>query len=130
MDIVADTKHLFLLLGYKDIKFSTKGSSLERFHISLHTNSEYGICIQKTKNVEVNNVISKKDLNKYLHLDLKGEIIIRKDNESCFAEIELNFENYFPVFVRVWPNNYNARFISPAESDISFEEIVFNSKSL
>ena len=89
-----------------------------------------GNVFKKQNNVEVNNAISKKDLNKYLHLDLKGEIIIRKDNESCFAEIELNFEYDFPAFVRVWPNNYNARFISPAESDISFEEIVINSKSL
>ena len=91
-----------------------------------------GNVFKKQKSVEVNNVISKKDLSKYPHLDLdlKGEIIIRKDNESCFAEIELNFEKYFPAFVRVWPNNYNARCISPAESDISFEEIVINSKSL
>ena len=65
-----------------------------------------GNVLKKQKNVEVNNAISEKDLNKYLHLDLKGEIIIRKDNESCLAEIELNFENYFPAFVRVWPNNY------------------------
>ena len=35
-----------------------------------------GNVFKKQKNVEVNNVISKKDLNKYLHLDLKGEIII------------------------------------------------------
>ena len=57
-------------------------------------------------------------------------MLLEKTMNRCFAEIELNFENYFPAFVRVWPNNDNARFISPAESDISFEEIVINSKSL
>ena len=76
------------------------------------------------------NVITKKYLIKYLHLDLKGEIIIKKDHKSCFAEIELHFENHFPAFVRVWLNNYNTRNISPAQSDISFEEIVVSLKSL
>ena len=89
-----------------------------------------GNVFKKQKKVEVNNFISKKDLNKYPHLDLKGEIIIRKDNELCFAEIELHFKNCFPAFVHVWPNNYNTRIISSAESDISFAEIVINSKSL
>ena len=89
-----------------------------------------GNVFKKTKNVEIANVITKKDLIKYLHLDLKGEIINKKDHGSCFAEIELHFENHFPAFVYVWPNNYNTRNISPAESDISFEEIVVSSKSL
>ena len=57
-------------------------------------------------------------------------MLLEKTMNRCFAETELNFENYFPAFVRVWPNNYNARFISLAEIDISFEEIVINSKSL
>ena len=60
---------------------------------------------------------------KYPHLDLKGEIIIKKDHGSCIAEIELRFENYFPAFVRVWPSDFNTtNNMSRAESDISFEE--------
>ena len=132
MDTVAGTKNLFLLLSYKDIKISIKGLSLECFHTNWHTNCKYGECFLKkrTKNIETTNVITKKDLNKYPHLDLKGEIIIKKDHGSDIVEIELNFENHFPAFVRVWPNNYNVRSISPAESDISFEEIVVSTKSL
>ena len=55
---------------------------------------------KRTKNIEIANIITNKDLDKYLHLDLKGEIIIKKDHESCFGEIELNFENHFPAFVK------------------------------
>ena len=85
---------------------------------------------ENKKNAEIANVITKKDLIKYPYLDLKGEIIIKKDNKPSFAEVELHFENHFPSFVHVWPNNYNTRNISPTESDISFEDIVVNSKSL
>ena len=88
------------------------------------------VCKKNKKHIEVVNVITKKDLLKYPHLDLKGEIIIKKDHGSCIAEVELHFENYFPAFVRVWPSNFNTRNTSPAESDISFEEIVLSTKSL
>ena len=83
---------------------------------------------KRTKNIEIANILTRKDLGKYLHLDLKGKIIIKKDHGSSIAEIEPNFENHFPAFVHVWPNNYNTRNISPAESDISFEEIVVSTK--
>ena len=89
-----------------------------------------GNVFRKRKNAEVNNVITKKDLNKYPHLDLKGEIIIKKDRDSGIAEIELNFEKHFPAFFNIWPKDFNIRSISPTESDISFDEIVINSKSL
>ena len=81
---------------------------------------------KRTKNIEIVNVITKKDLDKYLHLDLKGEIFIKKDHRLGIAEIELNFENHFPAFVGAWSNNFNTRNICPAESDISFEEIVLS----
>ena len=57
-----------------------------------------GNVFEKIKNIEIVNIITKKDLKKCLHLNLKGEIIIKKDHESCFAEIELHFENHFPAF--------------------------------
>ena len=82
------------------------------------------------KNINIDNVITRKDLNKYPHLNLKGEIIIKKDHGSCIAEIQLNFENHFPAFVRVWPKDFVVKSISPAESEISFEEIVLSSRSL
>ena len=116
-------KHLFLLLSYKDIKVSMKGSFLKSFHTS-----KYGKLL--LKNVEIANVITKKNLIKYPHLDLKGEIIIKKDHVSSIAEIKLHFENYFPAFVCVWPKDFVVKTISLAESDISFEETALSSKSL
>ena len=53
------------------------------------------VCKKNKKDIEVVNVITKKDLLKYLHLDWKGEIIIKKHHGSCIAEIELRFENNF-----------------------------------
>ena len=44
-----------------------------------------GNVFKNQKNVEVTNIISKKYVNKYPHLDLKGEIVIRKNNESLFC---------------------------------------------
>ena len=76
------------------------------------------------KNIEVVNVITKKDLIKYQHLDLKGEIIIKRDRGSAIAEIQLNLQNHFPTFVFIWPKDFTVTSISPAESQISFEEIL------
>ena len=81
------------------------------------------------KDIEVANVVTKKDLLKYPHLNLRGEIIIRKDFNSCIPEIDLHFENYFPATVHVWPSDFKAKNISPAESDISFSKIIVNSSS-
>ena len=39
--------------------------------------------LKKKKDIEVVNVITKKDLLKYPHLELKGEIIIKKYHGSC-----------------------------------------------
>ena len=72
------------------------------------------------------NVISKKDLLKYPHLRLKGEIIIRKDFNNI-PEVDLRSENYFPVTVRVWSNDFDARNTSPIESDISDSQIIVSS---
>ena len=58
-----------------------------------------------------------------------GEIIVKKDFNTSIPEIGLHFKNYFPANVRVWPSDFNARNISPAESDISFSEIIVNSNS-
>ena len=100
----------------------------KKFSYKLHTNSKYGKLL--LKNVEIANVITKKNLIKYPHLDLKGEIIIKKDHVSSIAEIKLHFENYFPAFVCVWPKDFVVKTISLAESDISFEETALSSKSL
>ena len=61
---------------------------------------------------------------------MKGETIIKKDHGSGIAEIELNFENHFLAFLSVWSKDFNISSISPAESDISFDKIVVDSKSL
>ena len=84
---------------------------------------------KKKKDIEVVNVVTKKDLLKYPHLNSRGEIIIRKDFNSCIPDIDLHFENYFPATVRVWPSDFNAKNISLAESDISFSKIIVNSNS-
>ena len=84
---------------------------------------------EKQKDIKIVNVIVKNDLLKYPNLNLRGEIIIRNDFNSCIPEIDLHFENYFPATVRVWSSDFNAKNISPAESDISFSEIIVNSNS-
>ena len=71
--------------------------------------------------------ISKKDLLKYPHLTVKGEIMIRKDFNTNIPEVDLRFENYFPTTVRVWPNNLEARNTSPIESDIFDLRIIVSS---
>ena len=59
------------------------------------------------KDIKIVNVISKIDLIKYQHLNLRGEIIIRRDDGYYIPEIELRFENNFPATVRVWPSDFN-----------------------
>ena len=86
-----------------------------------------GNVFKKQRDIEVFNVISKKDLVKYPHLGLKGEIIIQKNLNTFIPEIELRFENYFPALVHVWPSDFNSRNKSPIESDISNSEIIVNS---
>ena len=88
-----------------------------------------GNVFKKQKNIEIVNIISKKDLLKYPQLRLSGGIIIRKDVNTHIPEIDLRFENYFPATIRVWPSEFSANNISPAESDISFYEIIVNSNS-
>ena len=80
---------------------------------------------KKKKEIEIVNVISKKDLLKYPHLRLRGEIIIRKDFNTSIPEVDLRFENYFPETVRVWPSDFDARNTSP--SDISDSQIIVSS---
>ena len=58
------------------------------------------------KDIKIVNVVSKKDLLKYPHLKLRGEIVVRKDLTSCIPEIDLRFESYFPVTVRIWPSEF------------------------
>ena len=81
------------------------------------------------KDIKIVNVITKSCLLKYPHLNLRGEIIVKKDVNSYIPEIDLHFENYFSATVRVWPNDFNASSMCPAESDISFSEIIVNSNS-
>ena len=70
------------------------------------------------KDIKIVNVISKTDLIKYQHLNLRGEIIIRKDDDCYIPEIELRFENYFPATVGAWPSDFNDLIsLSSAESD-------------
>ena len=87
------------------------------------------MCFKKKKQREIEIVIRKKDLLRFPHLKLRGEIIAKKDFNTSIPEIDLHFENYFPATVRVWPSDFNARNISPAESDISFSETIVNSNS-
>ena len=55
------------------------------------------------KDIKIVNVITKSCLLKYPHLN--------------------------SATVRVWPNDFNASSMCPAESDISFSEIIVNSNS-
>ena len=82
---------------------------------------------KKQGEIEIVNVISKKDLLKYPHLRLRGEIIIRKDFNTSIPEVDLRFEKYFPATVRVWPSDFDARNTSPIESDISDSQILVSS---
>ena len=82
---------------------------------------------KKQRDIEIVNVISKKDLLKHPHPNLKGEIIIKKDVNTSIPEINLRFENYFPAVVRVWPSDFNSRNTSPIESDISDSQIIVSS---
>ena len=84
---------------------------------------------RKQRDNEIVSVISKKDLLKYPHLKLKGEIIVKKDFNSSIPQIDLRFENYFPAIARVWSSDFDTRNISPVESDVSFSEIIVNSNS-
>ena len=84
---------------------------------------------KKQKDIKIVNVISKRDLLRYPHLWLRGEIIIRKHFNTNIPEVDLRFENYFPAAVRGWPSDFNAATISPAESDISFSQIIVNSNT-
>ena len=83
-----------------------------------------GNVFEKQRDTEIVNVISKKDLLKYPHLNLNGEIIIKKDVNTSIPEIDLRFENYFPAVVRVWPSDFNSRNTSPIERDISDSQII------
>ena len=75
------------------------------------------ILTKSKKDIKIINVISKKDLLKYPHFKLRGEIVVRKDLASCIPEIDLCFENYFAVTVRVWLSEFNDAFsMSSAES--------------
>ena len=47
------------------------------------------------KDIKIVTVVSKKDLLKYPHLKLRGEIVVRKDLASCIPEIDLRFEIIF-----------------------------------
>ena len=82
---------------------------------------------KKPREIEIVNVISKKDLLKYPHLRLKGEIIIRKDFNTNIPDVDLRFENHFPATVRVWPNDFDARNTSPIERDIFDSQIIVSS---
>ena len=86
-----------------------------------------GNIFKKQRDIEIVNVVSKKDLLKHPHLNLKGEIIIKKDVNISLPEIDLRFENYFPAVVRVWPGEFNSRNTSPIESDISDLQIIVSS---
>ena len=55
---------------------------------------------KKEKDIKIVKAIRKNDLLKYPNLNLRGEIIIRKDFNSCIPEIDLRFKNYFPATVR------------------------------
>ena len=55
----------------------------------------------KRDTTEVVNVVTKKDLLKYPHLNLRRETIIRKNVNSYISENDLRFENYFPATARV-----------------------------
>ena len=76
--------------GYKD---QYKRLLARKF---LQTNNGKRV-LKKQREIGIVNVISKKDLLKYPHLNLGGEIIIRKDVNSYIPEIDLRFENYFPA---------------------------------
>ena len=75
-----------------------------------------GNLFSKQRAIEIKNVISVGYLIKFPHLKIRGQIIIKKDYTTSIPEIDLRFENYFPALVRVWPCDFDARNISPAES--------------
>ena len=39
------------------------------------------------------------------HLVLRGEIIIKRDNDFDIPEIYINIDGYFPALARLWPQN-------------------------
>ena len=82
---------------------------------------------KKQREIEIVNVISKKDLLKYPHLRLRGESIIKNDFNTSIPEVDLRFENYFPATVRVWPSDFDARNTSHIESGISDLQIIVSS---
>ena len=85
-------------------------------------------CLKKPqRDIEIVIVIRKKDLLKYPHLRLRGEIIVKKDFNTSIPEIDLRFEHYFPATVRVCPSDFDARNTSPIESDISDSQIIVSS---
>ena len=83
-----------------------------------------GNIFKKQRDFEIFNIISKKDLFKYPHLTLNGEIIIKNDVNTSIPEIDLRFQNYFPAVVRVWPSDLNSRNTSPMERYISDLQII------
>ena len=74
------------------------------------------------KDIKIVNVITKSDLLKYPHLNLRGVSIVKKDIDSYIPETDLRFENYFPATVCVWPKDFSS--MCSAESDISFSEVI------
>ena len=54
------------------------------------------------KKIEIVNLLSKK-YKEEPHLDVKGEIIIGKNDLMDIPEIEIRFDDYFPAIVRLWP---------------------------
>ena len=61
-----------------------------------------GNVFKTQRNIEIVNVISKKDLLKFPHLNLQREIIITKDVNTCIPEIDIRFEDYFPAFMFIF----------------------------
>ena len=78
------------------------------------------------KDIKIVNVITKSDLLKYPHLNLRGEIIVKKYIDSYIPEIDLRFKNYFPATVRVWPKDFSS--MCSAESDICFSEVIIRNQ--
>ena len=58
--------------------------------------------LRHSKKIKVVNLLKYAE---FPHLDVRGEISVRKDVHFNIPDIELKFDRYFPVLLRLWPHD-------------------------
>ena len=74
------------------------------------------------KKIEIVNVLKKKYKEKP-HLDVKGEIILRKYYTLDIPEIDIRFEGYFPACVRLWPYDRPSPSLTVSSTDSGIDKV-------